>query len=86
MNDTITFQQIIVEGRRELFVSKVNELLMDGWRVVPGAYRVDTVEKVADPNTPAHLITPAGTVFLPFYFIALERSETKSLPAMRGGA
>lgn len=84
MPNTITFQQIVIEGRRDVFTEKVNALLMDGWRVVPGTYATHTVEKVADSLTPPHLVTPAGTVFLPFFFIAIERTEVAADPTANG--
>jgi len=73
--DTSSFQQVVMDTKREKFRDEVNRLLMDGWTVVPGTFSVATSEVVARPDTPGILVGHGGTSFIPTFFIALQRTE-----------
>lgn len=76
--DEITFEQIIIEGRQDVFTNRVNELLMDGWTVVPGTFDVKSLEQGASETTPRALVTARGTALWSKFFIVLRRTEKKA--------
>lgn len=43
-------QQIVIEGDMDSFKSKVNNLLFDGWQIIPGSFQV--VNEVVGEQSP----------------------------------
>jgi hypothetical protein len=68
-------QVALIKNRRQEFENELNALLLDGWRVVPGTFAIVSVEVVAHPNCPPHMVSPGGTTFDRTHFITLERHD-----------
>lgn len=70
-------QQLIVEHSRARFTREVNDLLMDGWRVVPGTTVIVGLEMIAFPDQPARYALADGTTRVVQYSIVLERDDVR---------
>lgn len=81
--NTVTFQQVVVEGKRADFVAKVNALLMDDCTVVPWTFWCGSSEHFAAANANPNYVSPGGTVFLSTHFIVLQRTEIRSQEGAR---
>jgi hypothetical protein len=80
---TKVVQQVIHGHSRERFHAELNELLLDGWRVVVGSYNFTRVPGVPSANTPARYINEHGVTYEPHYFIAIEREELIDTAALK---
>lgn len=78
-----TLQQVIMSGSPGVFLREVNELLTDGWSVVPGTFTFQTALIVADNRTPPRFVDANGMTYQPKFFIALQREETRDPEAAR---
>lgn len=70
-------QQLVVQSSQFHFAREVNELLMDGWRVVPGTAFSGSVEIVPRERTHPGDILPNGRALRPVYMVAVEREDVR---------
>ena len=69
-------QQMLMDSNPHRFKREVNELLMDGWKVVPGTMHCASLPKVAGLNVPDRFVIE-GLTFLQVYSVTLENDDVR---------
>lgn len=65
-------QQLILKTKCDEFMREVNDLLMDGWQVVPGTLVISSMRVTATEGTPKWFILPDGTTIFKNYCVVVE--------------
>lgn len=65
-------QELIVDSNRNRFVERVNRLLQDGCRVVPGTFYAGSTQVVATPQVPYPFRLPDGSTYFQIFSVVLE--------------
>ena len=68
-------QQLVVQTSQFHFLREVNELLMDGWRVVPGTLCAYSVESPAHAKTHPADVLPNGRALRTVFMATVENEE-----------